>query len=311
MSNEIGTARAWLQARVLQAQGQPQEALALCSRHLEALRERGEQGTVAVDQLDLLRLASTLAHQLGHEGQALELLQRAFAKHEQLLGRAARSRQLSLEITHRLRQAEWERDAAREMAVRLEALNAQLQAQVAENERLQGRLRAQALEDPLTGLHNRRHLMEAGEALLALLRRRGEPLAVVLLDLDHFKQVNDRYGHEAGDQVLCGFAALLRRETRAEDLACRFGGEEFVLLLPGAHAEQARGRVQALLQRFRALAFTGHAGQGFGCSFSAGVADTLRADATLPALLAQADAALYAAKEAGRGRVELAAPDRP
>jgi diguanylate cyclase (GGDEF)-like protein len=305
MSNEMGTARAWLQARLLQARGRTAEALALCTGHLQQ-QAHGGQGTVAADQLSLLRLAAFAAQQLGAHAQAYELLQQAFAKHEQLLGRAARSRQLSLQITHRLRQAERERDTAQQLAARLEVLNTSLQAQVAENLRLQQKLRAQALEDPLTGLHNRRHLMEAGAALLALLRRRQEPLAVALVDLDHFKRVNDEHGHEAGDQVLCGFAEVARRHTRAEDLACRYGGEEFVLLLPGARAEQAAVRLDALRARFLEQDFTDAEGRSFRCSFSAGVAVSDDSAESLPALLARADAALYAAKEAGRNRVLLA-----
>ncbi len=306
MSNEMGTARAWLQARLLLARGRTTEALALCAGHLQQ-QHHGGQGTAAADQLNLLRLAASAARQLGAHAQAYDLLQQAFVKHEQLLGRAARSRQLSLQITHRLRQAEWERDTAQQLAARLEALNSSLQAQVAENLRLQQQLRAQALEDPLTGLHNRRHLMEAGAALLSLLRRRREPLAVALVDLDHFKHVNDEHGHEAGDQVLCGFAEVARRHTRAEDLACRYGGEEFVLLLPGARAEQAAARLDALRARFLEQAFSDAEGRAFRCSFSAGVAVSDDSAEGLPALLARADAALYAAKEAGRNRVLLAA----
>jgi diguanylate cyclase (GGDEF)-like protein len=215
----------------------------------------------------------------------------------------ARSRQISLQISHRLQQAEWERDAAQQLAARLEALNQSLQAQVAENERLQERLRAQALEDPLTGLHNRRHLFEAGGALLALLRRRAVPLAAVLVDLDHFKQVNDRHGHDAGDRVLRGFAELARSVTRAEDIVCRHGGEEFVLLFPGADAPQAAARLRDLLQSFRALTFVDGSGADFSCSFSAGVAGWRGGEDDLAALLARADAALYAAKQGGRAQV--------
>jgi diguanylate cyclase (GGDEF)-like protein len=206
-----------------------------------------------------------------------------------------------------LRQTEWDRDAARQVAIRLEALNSTLQTQVAENERLQQRLRAQALEDPLTGLHNRRHLLESGGALQALMKRRREPLAVVLVDLDHFKQVNDRHGHDAGDRVLQGFAALARAQTRTEDMACRYGGEEFVLLLPGANAAQAAARVAQLLQQFGQLSFDSAEGGSFSCSFSAGVAVSSEAEEVLPALLVRADAALYMAKAAGRSRVQVSA----
>ncbi len=311
MSNEMATGRVWLRARVLLARGRPKEALALCLQRQSQLHDSGEASTVAVDQLNLLRVSAQAAAEVGDHPQAYRLLHDALATYEQLLGRAARSRHLSLQITHRLRQAESERDSAQHMAARLGVLNTTLQAQVAENERLQRQLRAQALEDPLTGLHNRRHLMDAGAALLSLLRRRGGPLALVLIDLDHFKQVNDIHGHEAGDQVLMAFAGLARRDTRTEDLACRYGGEEFVLLLPGANAAQAVARMGELLNSFCRLRFAGAAGAEFSCSFSAGVAVVTPSEGdagaeTLPALLAQADAALYAAKQAGRRRVELA-----
>ena len=188
-----------------------------------------------------------------------------------------RSRQLSLQITHRLRQAEWERDAARQMAAQLEAVNASLQVQMAETERLQQRLRAQALEDSLTGLHNRRHLMEAGAALQALMRRHGGTLAVAIVDLDHFKQVNDTHGHDAGDRVLRAFAELARRESRIEDLVCRYGGEEFVLMLPNTQAEQAAMQLRRLLHLFSALRFEGATGLRFSCTFSVGLWNRLMA----------------------------------
>jgi diguanylate cyclase (GGDEF)-like protein len=308
MSNEMATARVWLGARMLLARGRPAEALQLGLQRRAWLRQTGEEGTVAADRLNLLRVTARAADQMSDHALAYRLLEEAFAKHELLLGRAARSRQLSLQISHRLRETEWERDTAQQMAARLGALNATLQTQIAENERLQQKLRAQALEDPLTGLHNRRHLMEAGAALLALLRRRGEPLALVLVDLDHFKRINDEHGHEAGDQVLCAFAELTRRETRAEDLACRYGGEEFVLLLPGAQAEQAAARVQTLLEKFCDLHFSDAEGRSFSCSFSAGVAVSAAAAEPLSTLLARGDDALYAAKAAGRNRVHLAPP---
>lgn len=310
MSNEMATARVWLNARVLLTRGQAAQALDLGLRRRQWLLQTGEESTVALDRLNLHRVSARAAAEVGDHALAYQLLREAFDTHEQLLGRAARSRHLSLQITHRLRHAETERDTAQEMALRLGTLNATLQAQVAENEKLQAQLRAQALEDPLTGLHNRRHLMEAGSALLSLLRRRGEPLAVVIVDLDHFKQVNDVHGHEVGDLVLTGFADLARRETRAEDLACRYGGEEFVLLLPGAQGVQAAARMGKLLQKFQALRFSGADGHGFACSFSAGVTVSHSPQDTLAALLAQADSALYAAKQAGRGRVEMARPKR-
>ncbi len=307
MSNEMATGRVWLGARIALARGRAAQALQLCLARRDALAAEGEEGTMAIDRVALLRVAAESADAVGEHALAYQLLEEAFAKHERLIGRAAHARRLSLQIEHRLRQAEWERDAAQQMATRLGALNATLQAQVAENERLQQQLRAQALEDPLTGLHNRRHLFEAGAKLLALMRRRGGPLSAVLVDLDHFKQVNDRHGHDAGDQVLREFAQLARRHLRTEDLLCRYGGEEFVLLMPGADAAQAATRTVELMARFQALRFVGAAGP-FACAFSAGVAGWRGDGEELAPLLARADAALYEAKAGGRARVR-SAPD--
>ena len=306
-SNELATARVWLGARILLARGRAGEALQLCLTRQQLLRQQGEEGTVAVDRVNLLRVAAQAADEMGDHALAYRLLNKAFAKHEQLLGRAARSRQLSLQISYRLSHAEWERDSARQAAAQLEAVNASLKSQFAETARLQQQLQAQALEDSLTGLHNRRYLLDAGISLLSLLRRRAEPLAVVIIDLDHFKQVNDRHGHEAGDRVLRGFAELARGEMRAEDIVCRHGGEEFVMLLPGARASQAAARVGQLLRKFSEIRFEGAQDVVFSCSFSAGVANSVEADETLPVLLARADSALYAAKNAGRARVHVAA----
>jgi diguanylate cyclase (GGDEF)-like protein len=303
LSNEQATARLCLQARILLHHGHAAQALQLCLPRRALLAQDGETTTGAIDRVDLLRVAAQAASAMSDHALAYTLLEEAWSTYERLLGRATRARRLSLQITHRLRQAEWERDAAHQLAASLASLNTSLQAQVAENERLQLQLRAQALEDPLTGLHNRRHLFDAGGALLSLLRRRGEPLAAAVVDLDHFKQINDRHGHDWGDRVLCAFAELVRRETRAEDIVCRYGGEEFVLLFPGANAARAAARLGELLARFRALRFDGAVPGGFSCSFSAGVSAWRGDDEALEALLARADAALYAAKAGGRDRV--------
>lgn len=306
MSNEVQTARVWLSARLLLARGRPAEALALCLARREAMAAQGES-TMAIDRMHLCRVGAQAARETGDHALAYQLLDEAFATHETMLGRAARSRHLSLQISHRLEQAEWERDAARQAAERMELLNRSLQAQIAETQRLQLLLHAQAIEDPLTGLFNRRHLMDAGAALLSLLNRRGESVAVAIVDLDHFKGINDRHGHETGDRVLKGFADLARQQMRAEDIVCRYGGEEFVLVLPGATAAQAVQRLDELLLAFGALRFVDAQGRELHGSFSAGVAEARGPQDALPALLARADAALYAAKRGGRGRVLSAA----
>ncbi|MBL8361154.1 MAG: GGDEF domain-containing protein [Rubrivivax sp.] len=305
LTNELATARVTLIGKIRLARDDPAGALAMCLERRVVLAAGGEQVSLPIDQVELLRTASSAAAAVGDPAQAHALLQEAFALYEDLLGRAARSRRLSLQIAHRLRQAEWERDSARQMATALEGLNASLRAEAEENERLKRQLMAHALEDPLTGLPNRRHLFEAGARLLMAQRRRGGSVAAALIDLDHFKQVNDRHGHDAGDTVLRRFAALLQRQTRAGDIACRYGGEEFVLLMADASAAQAAQRLRLLLVQFRAIVFEGRA-SAYTSAFSAGTATWLGDHETLEGLLQRADAALYAAKAAGRARVMMA-----
>jgi diguanylate cyclase (GGDEF)-like protein len=305
LTNELETQRVVLLARVQLARGDAAGALARCRQRQAALEEGGEQVAPAMDRYDLLRTASDAAAACGDSAAAHGLLRAAVVLHEQLLGRAARSRRLSLQITHRLRHAEWERDRAKQLAQALEGLNASLRAEAAENERLRRELLAQALHDPLTGLPNRRSLFDTAPPLLAGLRRRSAPLAAVLLDLDRFKLVNDSHGHDAGDRVLRAFGALLQRELRSSDVVCRYGGEEFVVLMPDAPAEQAALRLERVLATWRTVDFDG-AGGNFRCTFSAGVAAWRGVDESLEQLLRRADAALYAAKAAGRAGVHLA-----
>jgi diguanylate cyclase (GGDEF)-like protein len=194
-----------------------------------------------------------------------------------------------------------ERQQAQERMVQtLAERNAQL-SRVAS---LQRELREQALRDPLTGLYNRRALAERFAQESAHQRATGQPLALAVLDIDHFKQVNDTHGHAAGDQVLCGLARELREALRASDTVFRTGGEEFALLLPGADAESALRRVEALRERVAAadLGLPEHR-----VSFSAGVAAVGPGLEMLDALLKAADRALYAAKAGGRNRSVLAA----
>jgi diguanylate cyclase (GGDEF)-like protein/PAS domain S-box-containing protein len=165
-------------------------------------------------------------------------------------------------------------------------------------------LRHAAATDDLTGLAGRGHFMRiAGESLQIALTL-GRPLALVMLDIDHFKQINDRYGHAAGDRALREVAQLCSQVTRAGDLAGRIGGEEFCLLLPGTATEAA----QAMAERLRA-AMAAHpidmAGKPVQLTASLGVTE-VRAGDTVSLVLARADAALYAAKRGGRNRVAVA-----
>ncbi|MFG1927108.1 diguanylate cyclase [Cryptosporangium sp. NPDC048952] len=189
----------------------------------------------------------------------------------------------------------------REQHRALEAANDQLRRQIATIERLRADLAEQAVRDALTGLHNRRHLMSV---LSDAERNHTGPLSVALIDVDHFKQVNDRYGHAAGDRVLVAVAHLLASAVRPCDVLARYGGEEFVLLLPGLTSDDAHTCVDRLRSIVAGTPLQ-VAGGSVRVSFSAGVAcgdGPFAADALLEA----ADLALYAAKRNGRDRVELA-----
>jgi diguanylate cyclase len=168
----------------------------------------------------------------------------------------------------------------------------------------EAKLRELATRDTLTGLANRRHLLDVARHEIALAVRTGQPLSVVLADIDDFKRINDGHGHDAGDQVLIHASGLFRDICRAQDTVARWGGEEFLFLLPatnepGAHefAERVRARVSATQ--------AGHAGEFFTFSISMGVA-TLAGGESLESAIGRADDALYRSKSDGRDRVTVA-----
>lgn len=157
--------------------------------------------------------------------------------------------------------------------------------------------------DPVTGLLIRRAFVQAVTARLLEARRHDRPMSVCLIDLDRFKKVNDQHGHLAGDRVLATLGNLLARRFRAEDLRCRWGGEEFVLAFPGEALATAHPMIDRALEEFRTIPFAGEGGRSFRVSFSAGVAALPEDAATLEALLRVADRRLYQGKRLGRGRV--------
>ena len=191
---------------------------------------------------------------------------------------------------------------------RAEEANAQLHEQLRINEALRARLAEDAVRDALTGVHNRRQLDPSLAAAMAVAARDGEDFSLVLVDIDHFKSVNDTHGHAAGDEVLRQVAQTLLANSRPGDSVIRYGGEEFVVILPGVRADVALLRAEELRARCAGLAVampsspTGslHVTASFGVS-------TFPTDAGSAAgLLAAADAALYTAKGSGRDRVVAA-----
>jgi diguanylate cyclase (GGDEF)-like protein len=174
------------------------------------------------------------------------------------------------------------------------------------NLRLRDTLRAQSIRDPVTGLYNRRYMEETLERELRRAERAGRPLGVVMLDIDHFKQFNDAFGHDSGDTVLRRLGDYLQANLRRGDVACRQGGEEFVLIMPETTPEDARRRADQLREGAKDLRVA-HLGRSLGTlTVSIGVAAFPQHGTTGDGLLKRADAAMYRAKQAGRDKVLMA-----
>jgi diguanylate cyclase (GGDEF)-like protein len=170
------------------------------------------------------------------------------------------------------------------------------------------RLEDLATTDPLTGLYNRRHFETAARAELARFQRYFRPLSVLILDVDHFKTVNDRFGHAVGDTVLAVIADACRSIKRASDIAARIGGEEFALLLPETNEEAAYSFAERLRHEITECAPIIH-GEKLSLAVSVGVAVATRRTTRISSLLQSADEALYKAKRTGRNRVCVATPN--
>lgn len=181
--------------------------------------------------------------------------------------------------------------------------NALLQEKLQQIQDLESQLREQAVRDGLTGLYNRRHFDETLNREIARADRTKQPLSVIMIDIDYFKSVNDTYGHPAGDEVLRNLARMLLRDTRGQDVVCRYGGEEFVALLPGSRIETAAARAEQWRTAFAAATIPFETGQAVNCTISLGVAVFPDNADTGAELLQRADLALYRAKQGGRNRV--------
>lgn len=168
------------------------------------------------------------------------------------------------------------------------------------------RLREIADTDALTGLSNRRHFLTVAAEKIAPAHTLGTPLSLLMVDIDHFKRINDTHGHAAGDHALRLLAATLKESTRKDDCAGRLGGEEFALVLPGATPAVAQDIAERICKYVATLAILDREGRRFGFTVSIGLATLGPSDAKPEDLLARADAALYRAKRAGRNRVEAA-----
>lgn len=179
------------------------------------------------------------------------------------------------------------------------------------NSRLQqyhGELEDIGLRDELTGVRNRRYALSCGEQLLATNRRSHQQVAVAIMDIDHFKQVNDKYGHDAGDAVLKCVSQSIAQRTRNSDIFARYGGEEFLFVLGGINNENAERFANGIREKVRNMTIDAGA-HNLQCTISIGVAMS-DANSDLHTLIARADKALYTAKENGRNRVEMYIPEK-
>jgi diguanylate cyclase (GGDEF)-like protein len=176
---------------------------------------------------------------------------------------------------------------------------------------LRSDLRQLSIHDPLTGLYNRRYMEEAVETEIRRAVRSEHTIGFIMLDIDHFKAFNDGYGHAAGDQMLRSIGALVQANLRAGDIACRYGGEEFLLILPEATLEVAARRAEEVRERAKKLQVKYLEVPLGPVTLSLGVAVYPTHGHTRDEIFAVVDAALYKAKQEGRDRVVIAEPSSP
>ncbi len=189
----------------------------------------------------------------------------------------------------------------------LKEANESLKIQLAEIESLRAKLQEQAIRDPLTGAFNRRFFAESLDKEVARAVRENIPFSVIIMDVDHFKQFNDTYGHKCGDLVLQSLAKFLNDNTRRGDIVCRYGGEEFVILMPDATVESAYERAESFRSRFE-NSLIEYEDKKLRCTFSVGLATYPLHGVTGETLLIMADNALYQSKTNGRNRVTIYSP---
>lgn len=181
---------------------------------------------------------------------------------------------------------------------------ANLTALVLNNAQLREALLEQSIRDPLTGLFNRRYMEETLKREVRRVTRHLNPLGIIMIDIDYFKHFNDTYGHTMGDELLQRLGQFLQSHIRAEDIACRYGGEEFILIMPNASVEIAQQRAEYLQREAKQLPGNGPSPVGITLSF--GIAIYAEHGSTMEAVLRAADAALYRAKQEGRDRIVIA-----
>ena len=193
----------------------------------------------------------------------------------------------------------------REIQQELLVANENLKSQLEKIELLQEKLREQATLDPLTGLYNRRYMIDMMHRELSRAKRENTPISIAIMDLDHFKNINDTFGHKGGDAVLVAMAELFLSHVRTSDIVCRYGGEEFLILMPGASIDHAAERMEELRKIIEAKSII-HNDKTIPVTASIGVSSYPLNGEDDDALLLEADNMLYNSKRNGRNRVSVA-----
>ncbi len=286
-----------------------QFTLALASGDLEpALKVKGRvAGALKSLQANLRHLtwqtqriaAGDLTHRVAFMGDfasAFNTMVERLAENRRMLEERAvelsNQRRAAINLMH-------EAQAARE---EVEKVNRELTARLEEIQRLQAQLREQAIRDPLTNCYNRRFLFESIEREFARALREDYPVSIIMLDIDHFKNINDTFGHKAGDEVLRGIGELMLKHNRQSDIVARYGGEEFIILLPNMPLKTAANRAEELR---KLVAKRQHRvdENTIMVTVSLGIAGFPKHGRVYEEVIETADKALYTAKNTGRNRV--------
>lgn len=303
---EVRLMLAVAEAELMRLRGTPDQAAARLEKELPLAPE----GLSLRDRCVFYQMLADLYEQAKTPAKALQAMRTWQRLQMERADLASRARYQAASLKTELLRLQRERDeieARRRSTERakaeLQVMNQQLSHKVREVQALQKELKQQAIRDGLTGLFNRRHLNEVLPSMFALAERDKQPFSVVVIDLDHFKAVNDVHGHVVGDYVLKAFADLLGKHLRKSDIACRYGGEEFCLLMPRTDAQSARRKVDALLKAWRNIELVIDSLNIGTHTFSAGVADSQTVPDSASLLLQHADGCALQAKRLGRNRV--------
>jgi diguanylate cyclase (GGDEF)-like protein len=281
-NGRMGSALEYLQANLQQLIGEPQDGTTDDVAGQEVGQSAGHAAGQAAFMRDFAAAFDVLVQNLRQTHAALE--QRA--------AELADGRRAALNLM-------LDAQAARREA---EEAYTKLQAKVEQIEMLQARLREEAIRDPITGCFNRRYLEETLQREFSRAQRESYPLSLAMIDIDHFKIVNDTYGHPAGDAMLQILGLMLRSQTRAGDFVCRYGGDEFLLVLPNMRLQDALHRAETWRGSFQETEIC-YDEQILQASLSMGVACFPQHGTQSEAVILAADRALYRAKNGGRNRV--------